>query len=69
MTLEEADPKDDLRCRRPDFRSATEGLLLEGFRADIVVFDPATIVDRASFEAASSKFDRGPGSLRQRRRR
>ncbi len=27
------------------------GLLVEGFRADIVVFDPRTIADRATFEA------------------
>jgi N-acyl-D-amino-acid deacylase len=32
------------------FRFANRGLVKEGFAADLVVFDPATIADKATFE-------------------
>ena len=32
------------------FRFARRGLLAEGYAADVVVFDPATVADRATFE-------------------
>jgi N-acyl-D-amino-acid deacylase len=32
------------------FRFANRGLVKEGFAADLVVFDPATVVDKATFE-------------------
>ena len=45
------------------------GLLREGFRADVVIFDPETIGDRATYEEPHQTLGGRAGRLRQRRGR
>jgi N-acyl-D-amino-acid deacylase len=49
LTLEQAVRKMTLRAARA-FALGDVGVLLEGYRANIVVFDPATVADKATYE-------------------
>jgi N-acyl-D-aspartate/D-glutamate deacylase len=50
LTLEDAIRKFTSRCRRSGCDFTDRGVLKEGMWADVVIFDPATIRDLATFE-------------------